>query len=194
MCILGRLVVEGEDLQIERVVTRISHREAMSVSYVVKGLSRQQPLGITIDLVSLSWQILDGSAIASLDLSLWTYLPSDGEIQAVSKSHKIRTFVEIPEISPSMCIEAKFHVEDIEVSFGESGDEIVIEAFILLEGLVLEKGVLRVVTGVSMENNAGPVAEKEGTRTQCRFLSVIGNLFGQINQIKNLFQRNRQLV
>lgn len=194
MYVLGRLVVEGEDLQIERVVTRISHREAMSVSYVVKDLSRQQPLGITIDLVSLSWQVLDGTAIASLDLSIWTYLPSDGEIQAVSKSHRIRTLVEIPEIDPSMRIEAKFHVEDIEVTFGESGDDIVIEAFILLEGLVLEKGILRVVTGVSMEDDTDPVAGKEGAQARGSVLSVIGNLFGQIKQIKNLFRRNRQLV
>jgi len=174
---LGNLVVEGEDLRIERVITRISHREVMSVSHAAKDFSGQQLLGISIDLVSLSWQIFDGFAIASLDLSIWTYLPSDGEIQAVSSSHKMRTFLEIPEISHSMSIEAEFYVEDIEVSFGESGDEIVIEAFILLEGLVLEKGILRVVTRVNMQNNPDMAVRKEGSRVQCPFLSTISSLF-----------------
>ena len=161
MYILGSLVVEGEDLQIERVIAQICHRETMSISCAAKDFRLQQPLGITIDLVSLSWQIFNGSALASLDLSIWIYLPSDGEIQAVSRNHKIRTLVEIPEISASMRIEAKFSVEDIEASFGEAGDEIAIEALILLEGLVLEKRILHVVTGVRMESDTGLVEQQK---------------------------------
>jgi hypothetical protein len=187
--ILGSLVVEGEDLQIERVIAQICHRETMSISCAAKDFRLQQPLGITIDLVSLSWQIFNGSALASLDLSIWIYLPSDGEIQAVSRNHKIRTLVEIPEISASMRIEAKFSVEDIEASFGEAGDEIAIEALILLEGLVLEKRILHVVTGVRMESDTGLVEQqKRATSAQSRFLSVIGNL---PRQIINILRRSR---
>jgi hypothetical protein len=186
--ILGCLTIESREVQIEQVITRFTHSASIRASHAVEDLSRQQPFGITIDLLSLSWEILDGSAIASLDLSIWVYLPCDGEIQAVSLIHKMRTLIRIPEISSSMRIEAKFRVEDIEVAPDEIDGEMVIEAVAFIEGLVLEKRILHVVTGVMLERDTCRVSEDEGFPARFRFLATIGNLF---NQIAGVLRRNR---
>lgn len=186
--ILGCLAIESQEVQIEQVITRFTHSVPIRVLHVVEDLSRQQPFGITIDLLSLSWEILNGSAIASLDLSIWIYLPCDGEIQALSLSHKMRSLAKIPEISASMCIEAKSHVEDIEVTPDGISNEMVIEAIVFIEGLVLEKRVLHIVTGVSMERDTCEVAQDEGFPARFRFLGAIGNVF---RRIMHTLRRNR---
>jgi hypothetical protein len=186
--ILGCLTIESQEVQIEQVITRFTHSASIRASHVVEDPSMQQPFGITIDLLSLSWEILDGSAIASLDLSIWVYLPCDGEIQAVSLIHKMRTLIRIPEISSSMRIEAKFRVEDIEVTPDEIDNEIVIEAVAFIEGLVLDKRILHVVTGVMLERDTCRVLEDEGFPAGFRLLAAIGNLF---NRIAGILRRNR---
>ena len=178
--VLGCLVVESEEVQIERVVTRVVHRIPMMVSLVAANFPGQQPFGITIDLVSVSWEILNGSAIASLDLSIWVYLPQDGEIQAISQTHKIKALVGIPELTAFMRVEADFHVEDIEFAFDESDDEMVIEAVVSMRGLVLEKRIFHIVTGVSMEADTNRVAQEEGGPVKSGFLSVLDGFLKDI--------------
>jgi hypothetical protein len=178
--VLGCLAIESREVQIEQVIARFTHSVPIRVSHAVEDLSRQQPFGITIDLLSLSWEILDGAAIASLDFLIWVYLPCDEEIQAVSLSRKVRTLTRIPEISSFMRIEAKSHVEDIEVTPDEINDEMVIEAVVLIEGLVLEKRILHVVTGVVLELDTCQASEDEGSPVRFRFITAIGRLFDQI--------------
>ncbi len=191
MHVLGCLAIESREALIEQVIARFTHSVPIRVSHVVENLSRdlsRQPFGIAIDLPSLSWEILDGSAIASLDLSLWVYLPLDKEIQAVSLSRKVRTLVNIPEISSSMRIEAKSYVEDIEVTLDETNDEMVIEAVVFIEGLVLDKRILNVVTGVTLERDTCRASEDERSPARFRFATSIGKLF---NRIVCALQRNR---
>ena len=178
--VLGCLAIESREAQIEQVITHFVHSLPIRVSHVAEDPSGRQPFGITIDLVSLSWEILKGSAIASFELSVWVYLPCDGEIQAVSLSHKMRTLVTIPEISPSMRVEAKLNIEDIEVIPDEADDNMVIEAVVFIEGFVLEKCIVHIVTGVSMEQATCQVAKEEGLPARFRFLAAIGNLFKRL--------------
>jgi len=70
----------------------------------------------------------------------------------------------------------------------EIDDEMVIEAVALIEGLVLEKRILHVVTGVMLERDTCRVSEDEGFPARFRFLATIGNLF---NQIAGVLRRNR---
>ena len=188
---MGCLVVESREVQIEQVITRFTHQVQIRTSFSVTDSLIQEPLGITIDLESLSWETLRGSAIAYFDLLIWAYLPFNREIQAISRSLRISTYVAIPGLTPSMSIEAKYHVEDIEVAFGESGNEIIIEALIVLEGLGLEKRIIHVVTGVSMENGADRIAEGEEAPARPGFLSAIGNL---LKGITGAIRANRPLT
>ncbi len=185
---MGVLVVESEEVQIERVITRIAHRMTVKVSHPLGGLPVHRPLGSTMDLVSLAWDVFDRSAIASLELSTWLYFPWKGKIQAVSRIDKLKIFVGIPEITSSMHIEAQFCVEDIEITTNDLNDEVVIEACALLEGLVLEKCILHVVTGVSMKTGVGRVEQEAQSPARQRLLSDISSRF---KEIIDSIRRNR---
>ncbi|NLS44881.1 MAG: hypothetical protein GX969_03995 [Firmicutes bacterium] len=176
----GYLTTESESLQAECIVTNIWCRKSINVPCEVKDFIFKYPLGVTVDPVSLSWQIFDRSALASFELSVWVYLSSGEKIQAVSKNHKARVFMEIPEITDSMRIEAKFYIENIEVFPDESGNGIVLEASILLEGVVLEKRVLQVITGISIGKRAEPVTYKQKDTRINQFILVATDLIKRI--------------
>lgn len=188
MHILDVLVVESEEVQIERVITRIAHRMTVKVSHPLGGLPVNQPLGITMDLVSLSWDVFDRSAIASLQLSTWLYFPWKGKIQAVSQIDKLKILVGIPEVTSSMHIEAQFCVEDIEITTNDLSDEVVIEACALLEGLVLEKCILHVVTGVNIKTGVDRVEQEEQSPAGQSPLSHMSRWF---KEIIHSIRRNR---
>lgn len=191
MHVLGCLTAESREVQIEQVITRFTHSAPIRASIIPQAPSGQthcqSPFGITMDLASLSWEILGRSAIASLELSIWVYLPYEGEIQAVSLTHEMKTLVRIPEIKPSMRIDAKFRVEDIEVVFDETHGGTVIEALAFIEGIVLEKCILQVVTQVKCERGFCP-ARGGGEQAGSRFIDAVYDLF---KRILHIFRLNR---
>ncbi|MFY9434861.1 MAG: hypothetical protein WAP75_06690, partial [Bacillota bacterium] len=105
----------------------------------------------------------------------------------VSLTHEMKTLVRIPEIKPSMRIDAKFRVEDIEVVFDETHGGTVIEALAFIEGIVLEKCILQVVTQVKCERGFCP-ARGGGEQAGSRFIDAVYDLF---KRILHIFRLNR---
>ena len=115
-----------------------------------------------------------------------------GAVPLRKRHREIMEIIELykPTVSQpdEMCIRDRSYVEDIEVTLDETNDEMVIEAVVFIEGLVLDKRILNVVTGVTLERDTCRASEDERSPARFRFATSIGKLF---NRIVCALQRNR---
>ena len=170
---LGRLddvIVRTESLRVERVVCRLAREVGVYLSQQAPEQA-QELVGLAIDVLDPSWEVFDGSALASATLMVWAYcLVAGGLVRAVSWAEDLRVFVEDAAFRSGMRVEACFGIE-LQRAWVDGGDacaaggrahkrgggahKIGVVATVRIDGLALETVVLPVVTGVETREGCG---------------------------------------
>lgn len=107
---IGGISVRTETLRVERVVCRLAREVAVSLWHEAPDGVREV-VGLTIDVLDPSWDVFDGSALASATLLVWAYCLSDGRpVHALSWEEDLRAFVEDVSLRRGMSVEGRFSV------------------------------------------------------------------------------------
>ncbi|MEW6107052.1 MAG: hypothetical protein AB1563_11940 [Bacillota bacterium] len=172
------IIVKTETLRVERVVCRLAREVTVSLCHEAPE-DACEAVGLAIDVLNPSWDVFDGSALASATIMVWVYcLVTRGLVRAVSWAEDLRVFVEDAAFRCGMRVEACFRVE-LQKAWVDGGDaretggeahktgggahKIGVVATLRIDGLVLETMVLPVVIGVETREGCGnsQLAEKE---------------------------------
>lgn len=106
----GGISVRTETLRVERVVCRLAREVAVSLWHEAPEGVREV-VGLTIDVLDPSWDVFDGSALASATLLVWAYCLSDGRpVRALSWEEDLRTLIEDVSLRRGMSVEGRFSV------------------------------------------------------------------------------------
>lgn len=181
---LGRLddvIVRTESLRVERVVCRLAREVGVYLSQEAPEQAREL-VGLAIDVLDPSWEVFDGSALASATLMVWAYcLVAGGLVRAVSWAEDLRVFVEDAAFRSGMRVEACFGVE-LQRAWLDGGEacatggeahkpgggahKIGVVATVRIDGLALETVVLPVVTGIETREGCGDLQLAEEDRPE----------------------------
>ncbi|MDI6638692.1 MAG: hypothetical protein PWR07_831 [Bacillota bacterium] len=175
------IIVKTETVLVERVVCRLAREVTVSLCHEAPEDAREA-VDLAIDVLDPSWEVFDGSALASATLMVWAYcLVAGGLVRAVSWAEDLRVLVEDAAFRSGMRVEACFGVA-LQRAWVDGGDacatggeahkpgggahKIGVVATVRIDGLVLETVVLPVVTGVETREGCGDLQLTEEDRPE----------------------------